>query len=71
MAEKEIWKVYSPGYTHPEIQNECLQFMSLTILQEISEHIQNSVYYTIMANESILRIKKSLLSVYAGLTTTS
>ena len=41
----------SGKYTHPEIQNECLQLMSLTILQEISTNIQNSVYYTIMADE--------------------
>ena len=37
-------------YTHPEIQNKCLQ-LSLTILREISKNIQNSVYYRIMADE--------------------
>ena len=69
-SQIEKWlKKKSGKYTHPEIQNECLQLMSLTILREISKNIQNSVYYTIMA--PILRIKNSLLSVYAGLTTTS
>ena len=48
----EKWpKKKSGNYTHPEIQNECLQLMSLTILREISKNIQNSVYYTIMADE--------------------
>ena len=48
----EKWlKKKSGKYTHPEIQNECLQLMSLTILREISENIQNSVYYTIRADE--------------------
>ena len=46
MVEKKFGK-----YTHPEIQNECFQRMSLTILREISNNIQNSVYYTIMADE--------------------
>ena len=44
-------KKKSGKYTHPEVQNECLQLMSLTILGEISKNIQNSVYYTIMADE--------------------
>ena len=48
----EKWlKKKSEKYTHPEIQNECLQLMSLTILREISKNIQNSVYYTIMVDE--------------------
>ena len=46
----EKWlKKKSGKYTRPETQNECLQFMSLTILQEISKNIHNSVYYTIIA----------------------
>ena len=51
-SQIEKWlKKKSGKYTHPEIQNECLQLMSLTILREISKNIQNSVYYTIMADE--------------------
>ena len=51
-SQIEKWlKKESGKYTHPEIQNECLQLMSLTILREISKNIQNSVYYAIMANE--------------------
>ena len=51
-SQIEKWlKKKSAKYTHPEIQNECLQLMSLTILREISKNIQNSVYYTIMADE--------------------
>ena len=48
----EKWlKKNSGKYTHPEIQNECPQLMSLTILREISKNFQNSVYYTIIADE--------------------
>ena len=51
-SQIEKWlKKKSGKYTHPEMQNECLQLMSLTILREISKNIQNSVYYTIMADE--------------------
>ena len=51
-SQIEKWlKKKSVKYTHPEIQNPCLQLMSLTILREISKNIQNSVYYTIMADE--------------------
>ena len=51
-SQIEKWlKKKSGKYTHPEIQNECLQLMSLTILREISKDIQNSVYYTIMVHE--------------------
>ena len=51
-SQVDQWlKKKSGKYTHPEIQNECLQLMSLTILREISENIQNSVYYTIMEDE--------------------
>ena len=36
----EKWLERKSGkYTHPEIQNECLQLMSLTILREISKNI--------------------------------
>ena len=50
-SQIEKWlKKKSGKYTHPEIQNECLQLMSLTILREISKNIQNGVYYTIMAD---------------------
>ena len=50
-SQIEKWlKKKSGKYTHPEIQNECLQLMSLTILREISKNIQNSVHYTIMAD---------------------
>ena len=45
-------KKKSGKYTHPYTKmNECLQLMCLTILGEISKNIQNSVYYTIMADE--------------------
>ena len=48
----EKWLIKKSGkYTHPEIQIECIQLMPLTILREISKNIQNSVYYTIMADE--------------------
>ena len=52
-SQIEKWlKKKSGKYTHPEIQNECLQLMSLTILREISKkNIQNSVYYTITAEK--------------------
>ena len=51
-SQIEKWlKKKSGKYTHPEIKNECLQLMSLTILREISKNIQNSVYYTIMADK--------------------
>ena len=51
-SQIEKWlKKKSGKYTHPEIQNECLQLMSLTIVREISKNIQNSVYYTIVADE--------------------
>ena len=51
-SQIEKWLEKKSGkYTHPEIQNQCLQLMSLTILREISKNIQNSVYYTIMADE--------------------
>ena len=48
-SQIEKWlKKKSGKYTHPEIQNECLQLMSLTILREISKNIHNSVYYSTM-----------------------
>ena len=51
-SQIEKWlKKKSGKYTHPEIQNQCLQLMSLTILREISKNIQNSVYYRTMADE--------------------
>ena len=50
---RKIPEKKSGKYTHPEIQNQCLQVMSLTILREISNNIQNSVYYSIIADEVI------------------
>ena len=51
-SQMEKWLIKKSGkYTHPEIQIECIQLMPLTILREISKNIQNSVYYTIMADE--------------------
>ena len=38
-------------YTSHEIQNECLQLLSLQILRDLSKKIRNSSCYTIMADE--------------------
>ena len=60
----EKWPEKKSGkYTHPEIQNGCLQLMSLTILREISKNIQNSVYYTIMEDEVTDSSNKEQLAV--------
>ena len=65
VSQIEKWlKKKSGQYTHPEIQNECLQIMSLTFLREISKNIQSSVYYTIMADELTDSSKKEQLSVF-------
>ena len=51
-SQIEKWlKKKSGTYTHPEIQNKCIQLMWLTIIRESSKNIQSSVYYTIMADE--------------------
>ena len=39
-------------YTCAEVQNEKLQIMALSILRDISQNIKNSVYYSIMADET-------------------
>ena len=44
-------KKKSKRYTRGSIQNECLQLMALTIQREILDNIQNTVFYTLMADE--------------------
>ena len=39
-------------YTSAEVQNEMLQIMALSILRDISQNIRNSVFYSIMADET-------------------
>ena len=38
-------------YTSPQIQNELLQIMALTLLRDIANSIRNSPFYCIMADE--------------------
>ena len=39
-------------YTCAEVQNEMLQIMALSVLRDIAQNIRNSVYYSIMADET-------------------
>ena len=39
-------------YTSPEIQNEILQLMALSVLRNIAANIRTSDYFTIMADET-------------------
>ena len=41
-------------YTSPVIQNECIQIMALRIIRQVSQNIQDSACFTIMADECIL-----------------
>ena len=46
------WLDKNQNYTSPEIQNELLREMSLSILRDIVEAIKNADFYNIMLDES-------------------
>lgn len=40
-------------YLSPDVQNEILQLMSLSILRSIAKNVQDACYFTVMADESV------------------
>ena len=49
--ELSAWMKRTDKYLSPEIQNEMLQLMSLSILRSIAKNLQSSHAFTIMADE--------------------
>ena len=52
--------------TSPEIQNELLEGMALGMVRQISANIQNSAFFTIMADETVDVSNKEQLVICIG-----
>ena len=50
-------------YTTPEIQNEILKLMALSLLQKVAVNVQSGVYYTIMCDETTDSANKGQLVI--------